>query len=747
VTSPAETADAVQYRKSLAAGPRKTRTRRSPQPVFTTHKARSEWFRQREAWPFREPSGAAIVAERGRLATELQPAAGAEAWDFAGPTNVGGRITAMVGHPSDANRLLLGAAGGGLWRTLDGGNSWEGLWHREPTLNIGSLALDPANPETIYCGTGEANLSADSHPGFGLFVSRNGGDTWSVLADAVASGIPTRIGALAADPFNPSHLRLGGLTHSDGPDGMYASHDGGQSWERDQGIASGSYRCHAIVFDPGRQGTIFAVVWTRGTQSGLWRSRNGGQTWHQLTLGLPAASLVGRGALALAPSDTKILYLQLAQGRFQGSTDGVLGVFRSSNGGDTWTEVGGQHFAGERQMSYNNSIVVHPTDPDHVLCGGVELHRTLDGGASWRRVSRWDAEPGQPNYAHADQHVLLMPAARPGLVYAGNDGGLDVSENGGSTWANRSRGLAVTMYYDLDVAQSDRRVFGGGCQDNGTNLTLTGNPDDHLQITGGDGGWLVIDPTVPAHLFSSAQHMFLWRHRPADGWRTLRIPASTAEKNRVWMMFMILHPQDPTQILVGGTRLWRSTDDGDSWIALSASFDGSPISALEIARADPSRIYVGTENGGVFASTDGGATWSGDLSGPVLPGRTITRLKTRPDDASSVYATVANFMSSSVFHSADGGATWVDLDRGRLPRVPFNSVAVLPRLPDVVFLACDVGVLASRDAGGTWTNLTSNLPNVIVVDLALHEGEEILLAATYGRGIWSLDLAGYLAGG
>ena len=232
------------------------------------------------------------------------------------------------------------------------------------------------------------------------------------------------------DPFDPSHLRLGGLTHSNASDGMYLSRDSGRTWQRDLGITTGSYRCARDRFRPAAQGTLFAVVWTRGTRMGIWRSRDGGQSWHQLTTGLPATSLIGRGALAIAPSDSRILYLQFAQGRFQGSTDGVLGIFRTSDGGDHWVDVGGTHFTAERQMSYNNTIIVHPTDPDHVLCGEVELHRTTNGGTSWRKVSRWNAEPGQPNYAHADQHGLLMPPARPGLVYAINDGGLDVSQDG-----------------------------------------------------------------------------------------------------------------------------------------------------------------------------------------------------------------------------------------------------------------------------------------------------------------------------
>ena len=742
-----EPTDAAADRESLGSGPRKTRSRRPPPLVFTTHKERSRWFRQREAWPYREPSAQALAHERARLAAELPPAPGTEAWEFAGPANIGGRMTALVCDPNDADRLLAGAAGGGVWRSRDGGRSWESLWHREPTLNVGALALDPHDPALVYCGTGEANLSADSHPGVGVFVSRDAGESWSLLADAAATGLPTRIGSIAVDPFDPRHVRLGGVSHGTGSDGMYFSRDGGLTWQRDDGVSGGSYRCHQIAFDPTTQGTIFATVTARGTLSGVWRSRDGGQSWEQPRAGLPDPSRIGRGSLALAPSNPRVIYLQLAQARFAGSTDGVLGLFRSADGGDGWSEVGGNHFARERQMSYNNTIAVHPTDPDHVLCGGVDIHRTRDGGGSWRRVTDWAAERGQRNYAHADQHALVMPTARPGTVYAANDGGLDVSEDGGTAWANRSDGLAVTMFYDLEVAQSDRRVYGGGCQDNGTNLTVSGRPDDHFMVTGGDGGWLTIDPNEPAHLFTSAQHMVLFRHRPGDGWKRLELPASASERALVWMMFIAMDPGDSRRVYVGGERLWRSDDDGDNWTDLSGALDGSPITAVEIARADRRRLYVGTENGGVFRSRDGGATWSGDLAGPVLPGRTITRLKTDPADADLLYASVANFMTSNVFRSLDGGATWEDVDRGRLPRVPHNSLALSPRHPGVVIVCNDVGVLASKDGGDNWLDLTRDLPNVMVVDLVWHEADDVLFAATYGRSIWRLDLRGFLAGG
>jgi len=184
-----------------------------------------------------------------------------------------------------------------------------------------------------------------------------------------------------------------------------------------------------------------------------------------------------------------VLYA-FAADQASGSSDLLLGVFRTADGGRTWANVTTTHFNKEGQISYGNTIAVHPTNPDHVLCGGVDLHLSRTGGKSWTRVTVWNSDRGTKNYAHADHHGLLMPVGASGRVYDPNDGGMDVSEDGGLTWANRSNGLAATMYYDADVAQSDGRVFGGGSQDNGTLITTTGGSDDHYEILGGDGGWI-----------------------------------------------------------------------------------------------------------------------------------------------------------------------------------------------------------------------------------------------------------------
>lgn len=720
----------------FSGAPKKKRRSGIPEPRTTTHKKRTAWFKARAAWPYREPSGHRLFSERSRAVVRLGAQPGAAQWESVGPTNVGGRMTSLAYAPRKPNTIWAGAAGGGVWKSEDGGQQWRALWHSQPTLNVGSVAVDPANPAMVYCGTGEANLSADSYPGVGVFRSTDGGDTWQILAPAETTGLPTRIGCLVVDPFDSTHLCLGGVTHTTGgSDGMFVSRDGGLTWGRQTFPGNGPYRCHAIVFHPTARDTLFATVAARGAQSGIWRSTNGGASWTHLRKGLPSSEKMDRTSLAIAPSRPSVIYAITSTLK-----EGVLGVFRSDNGGNTWTNFAGTHFRKEGQMTYGNAIAVHPTDPDHVLCGGVDLHLTRDGGKTWIQTTKWDAKPGKPNYAHADHHCLVMPVEQPGLVYDMNDGGMDLSLDGGLRWVNRSNGLVTSMFYDIDVAQSDGRMFGGGLQDNGTNVTTSGGPDDFVEITGDDGGWMLIDPKSTKHLYTTSQNMVVNRFRSSDRWKVVSPPAKKSERDEVWMIFLEFDPNDSRTVFAGGLRVWRTRDDGANWSAVSPVLDDSPISAVEIAQANSKLIYVGTENGGFYRSTDGGNSWSEDLASPMLPGFTITRVLSSPTNALTVYATVANFGARHVFRSKDGGSTWVDIDRGQLPDVPHHAIAISRAAPSTLYVCSDAGVHVSTDGGGTWKSLTRNLPTVPIVDLVFHEKDRTLTAASYGRGIWRLRI-------
>ena len=263
--------------------------------------------------------------------------------------------------------------------------------------------------------------------------------------------------------------------------------------------------------------------------------------------------------------------------------------------------------------------------------------------------------------------------------------------------------------------------------------------DDHFEIEGGDGGWMVYHPQKANNVYASYYNMNITRIRGTQR-RDVSPHASNAEKESVWMVYITLDPNKPATVFTGSYRVWRSKDDATTWHPVSGSLDGSSISAIEVAPADSQRIYIGTENGGFFRSLDGGNTWSSNMAGPELPGVTITRLESSPTNADVLFATVANFGNSHVFRSDDAGAHWHDVDGGRLPDVPHHAVVVSPDDPNTVFAANDAGVYVSHDLGATWHNLKRNLPNTMFVDLVYHQGAGTLTTATYGRGIWRLKV-------
>lgn len=727
----------------LQVGFQKKRKKGPPAPRYSYAKRRAGWFRSRTTWPHNEAPGAELVAERAKARGLPKPAKGALQWVLVGPTNVGGRLTCLVVHPQEPDVIWVGAACGGVWKSENAGVTWDRAWDdHEATLNIGSLAVDPQNPKVLYCGTGEANLSPDSYPGVGLYRSRDSGQSWELIASCAEVGVPTRIGDVAVDPFDSRHICLGGVGHK--PDdaepssygGLWQSRDAGRTWRRDDWFSPFNYWCHCVVFSPTRPGLVFASLTERGVRDGIWRSRDYGKTWEHLTHGLPPADHMDRTMIAVAPSEPDVVYAQVAS-----AEDRVLGVFVSEDGGDSWRKISGHHFQREEQMTYANAIVVHPTHPGRVLCGGVELHLTTNRGEKWKKVTDSFADLDSVHYAHADHHRLVIPPAEPNRVYDASDGGLSLSEDGGLTWKRRSAGLAITMFYDADVSQTDPNVFGGGTQDNGTWITLSGNRGDFQRIDEGDGGWMVIDPTDEKHIYSSVYNVWITRHitRRSRAYKRDISPGIVRNKDDFWMVYIDMDPKKPTTAIVGTDRVLRTRDDGLHWDFISEVLDGSAITAIDISRTDSQRIYIGTENGGVFRTTNGGKTWSGNLASAVIPGFQITRIESHPVEPEVAYVTTGNFGKRHVFRTNDGGDSWACID-GNLPGVPFHAVVVPDWDPESVYVASDAGVFVSRDGGKRWLDLKLNLPNVQCVDLVAQRDERTLMVATYGRSLWRLKV-------
>ena len=727
---------------------------------FSTFKRHSAWFSQRLSQTLHE-TPARELEDFWKHRTQSLAHSRLPKWECMGPFNIAGRVTTLIAHPTHPHHLWAGAAAGGVWSSANGGASWKSCWPHWASHNIGALAFDPADPNIIYCATGEANISPDCYPGTGLYISRDAGANWELLAAADAHALPCRIGVLLPCKSTHSMLYLGGLTLDEShPAGLYGSPDGGKTWLRENGPSSSNYTCHSLVAHP--DGYLLAGLYLGGAQTGIWR-RAGDGAWKQLHAGLPAGDKTGRISLAMALSHPDTVYALVADR--QGGE--VLGVYRSRNGGERWQEVGGPHFAAEAQSSYNNTIAVHPEDPDRVVCGLNDVHISSDGGATWLRASQWDAAEGSPQYVHSDQHAIVLPGGN--LIYVANDGGVAASEDFGETWAMRAHGMVNTMFYDIDVAPGDGSIFGGGAQDNGTLVAgVSEKEGDFLHVLGGDGAWIVFDPQDENHVVGSYSDIHIFRHTAPQHWSVefweeiSPKGMKQGEHHQNAIAVLAMDPAHPHTLWVGSRRLWRTTRDGREWQPVSPEFDGSPVTAIEIPPAAPGQVWAGTRNGGIFRSLDHGETWSGNLSGPEIPSRVITRIESHPRTASRLVVTIGGtgMVSRSiprarrrgaisitsgmesiahVFLSEDGGLTWRPIDTPGMPDVAYHAAVFETHEPYRLFVACDCGVWMTNDFAA-WTDVSTALPNAIISDLVYHHRDRSLTAATYGRGIWRVIL-------
>jgi photosystem II stability/assembly factor-like uncharacterized protein len=751
--------------------------------VADPNKDRTQWFLSRSIFPLRDAMPSAL--EDFWLHQENFVHVPDLHWENAGPSNFAGRVTCLLIDPNNQSHLYAGSAAGGLWRTVNGGRTWNSCWPKYLNQSIGALAIDADDSTRVLCATGEANYSSDCYPGSGVYVTSDSGFTW-VPYLAAAGGdpldaqaraqLPRRIGTIAfgRDENKNPRVVLGAVSYDESlPAALYLDR-GANGIVPDTSWGIRSYNCHAVVFHPTEDNIMYVAIEPRGSQNGIWRSKDYGKTWERLRHGLPAGQLCGRMSVAISPSNPRVLYTMISS---TSHGHGVLGVFRTHDGGDTWQSIGGHHFEKETQLAYNNCIAVHPTHPDFVVCGAVDLHLTTDGGKSWNRITTGQRgsppEKFPPNFVHSDHHSVVID--RAGWIYSGNDGGVALSEDGGKTWQDRSGGMHTSMFYAADAAQSSSNIYGGGTQDHGTLIAgvprAAGEPPppegEFTRVLSSDGGWIEFDPSEAEHVFGTTTDLSIWRHRPGQpwaagpqlvNWHSVSIKSESmtgAEKELRGMAVLEIEPgrrPGRKKLWLGTSRVWQTETDGDSWKPISPTFDGSAISAIECATSNPQVLFVATSQGKIFRSTDGGETWSGNLANAAIPQRLITRIGTHPKSASYVVVTVAasgvpgtsldgDAPYAHVFESDDMGVTWRPLDGlsdAGLPDVVYNALAFETREPYRLFVGGDSGVWMHD--GMRWASVAGNMPNVVVSDLIFHHDDQYLYAATFGRGMWRLKV-------
>jgi photosystem II stability/assembly factor-like uncharacterized protein len=719
-----------------------------------------EWWENQRAFPGTSVNQAAFSAAReqaqfDRARAALTTSAEGLIWTQLGPYNIGGRVTALAVAPGGTT-VYLGAANGGVFKSVNSGVNWTPVtdgWGWE-LFSIGALALDPTNANVVYAGTGEANNSVDSYDGNGLLRSADGGQTWQSLGLQATA----RIARVAVDPSNPSRIFVAamGTQFSTGPDrGLYRSEDGGQNWSRVL-FVSDSTGATDVLINPAHPETVYCATLERvrrytyrrahGPESGIWRSADHGSTWTRLTSGLPTPSdSVGRIALALCATKPSIVYAQIGSGPGLGWVG--LGMYRSLDGGQTWsrrdTDTSFRSAFGGFCW-YFGDVAVDPNNENVVYAQGVSLMRSTNGGQTFSNVT---------GSAHVDQHGMWIDPANSNHLYLGNDGGFFSTTNWASTWF-KSVDLPITQFYAGCVDPSNASRVGGGTQDNGSMLTASSPATWYEIAPGGDGFYVLIDPTNPNIVFSEWQNGSggYGPYRSTNGGGSGGYGTGITTTDRFnWCAPFVMDPADHNVLLCASHRVYKSTNNGVSYTAVSGDLTAYPnpassltyhtITTLDISPADPQHYYAGTDDGRVWRSNDAGASWTNVSAG--LPLYYVTRVTADPVAPGVVYVCLSGFgqdqHSPHVFRSGDQGATWAPV-AGNLPDAPANDLVVDPADPNTLFLATDLGVYFTRNLGGEWNALGTGMPLQAIFDLTLHQPSRTLVAATHGRSQWKINL-------
>ncbi len=704
----------------------------------------SDYFFQQRAYPKNKiDQNAYKSALAYRERTRKQATKRNNTWEFAGPINVGGRVTDIEMFPDDLNTIFVGAASGGIFKSTDQGENWQPIFDDAASLSIGDITI--ASDRTIYVGTGEANAGGGSlaYDGVGVYKSVDEGAAWGWkgLADVGS------IGKVVVNPNDANEVYVAAMGHlfdNNADRGVYRSQDGGDNWEQVL-FVSDSTGAIDLAIDPINPNVLYAAMWERirrpnkrqygGATSGIYKSTDGGDTWNELTNDLPSLPAdKGRIGVAVAPSDPNILMAIYAE------RDGALqGIYKSTNAGTNWNQV--DDIGSVPFMWWFGKIFIHPETPDIVFAPGLDLFRSRNGGLSFANVSSGDM--------HVDQHAVFIHPLNTSLVVAGNDGGVYISTSGGSGWQKKNT-LPITQFYTCEIDFLNPRNLYGGTQDNGTNRTLTGDFDGWQPIFGGDGFRVLVDPTDNQFIYAEAQRGAFGRS--IDGGLSFVFGTNGIANNdrNNWNTPVAMDFNNPSTLYFGTQRIYKSTNRAANWSAISPDLSNGnqstnltfgTVTSIDVSKVNGNIIYAGTDDGNVWNTLDGGATWT-KLS-DNLPNRWVTDVATDPINQATAYAVYSGYRFGEnighIYKTVDNGNSWTAIS-GNLPDIPLNALIVNPANTDQLFVASDIGVFETKDGGIDWTLLSTELPNVIVTDLDFHAPTNRLVAATYGRGLYAYEV-------
>jgi hypothetical protein len=641
-------------------------------------------------------------------------------WRFLGPygmTNgqtygdtrvvVSGRIAAIAVDPTNANHILCGSAGGGVWETKDKGVNWSPRTDYMPTLTVGALAFNPSAPATVYCGTGEGNFYWTL--GAGLLRSTDGGTNWAVIATApfVGQGFYDII----VDRANGNHL----LAATTG--GVYESTNGGINWTLRKGG-----QCWDISMSPAGGGSAEVLA---AFGDGVYRSTNGGTTYAKVTLpGAPAG--FNRLAVDISRSNPAVAYAF-------GASGANSFIFRRAAGG-AWALVASPAGLATGQAWYDWFLAVSTDNDSQIYLGAIEAYRgTLSGGSwTWVTISN---KPGQD--IHPDQHAIAIDPSNANQIYVGCDGGLFSSPDRGINWTSLNNRLGITEIEYMAQDYGSSRWLMAGTQDNGSVRYTGSSAWDH--IADGDGGDCGVNRAAPDIVYHSYYSMGMERSTTKGNfgsfsWIGPNVPAGYSA------LFYPPMEVNNNTVAQAGQTVYVSRNQGTTWT--NVALPGGVASAMYIP--NPDTVFVGMNNGNIYRIKWSGVAWSAAaaLTSP-RPGANISDLFVDPANLNRIWATFTSMGGNRVFRSDNGGTSWVNCTPG-LPNLPINAVEVHPGNANRVWVAADVGVYESLNAGASWTAFANGLPNSLAVDLLYHPHARVLRAGMRNRGVWEIPVDGFL---
>jgi photosystem II stability/assembly factor-like uncharacterized protein len=689
-------------------------------------------------------------------------------WISLGPVMNSARVETIQGVPSRPGTMYVAFGAGNLWKTVNHGLTWKSIFDNQSALGIGYFALAPSNPDVIWLGSG-VNLKKPrnfTHPGTGVFRSVDGGETWKNL------GLPDsyQIGKIAVHPKNPDIAFVAALGHFWTPNqnrGLYKTSDGGKSWER---ILYVNERTGAndIAIAPSDPNTVYASMWEMypgisGSESGIYKSSDGGKTWARLKSGLPEGPKTGRIGLAVSWTNPEKVYALVDN--LNKDKDPAAEVYRTINGGKSWARTHKDELQIFANIGwYFTRCQVNPRNDDELFALGIRIAHSTDGGKTFTLVGGdvFHLFPSPATPLHLDHCDLWINPLNPDHLAVGNDGGCYVSYDKGRSWLHYNN-LPTGEFYDISVDNETPYNVYGGVQDDASVVGPAREwnpkfPDGWKYIwldawSGGDGCYTMPDPQDPNTIYFSSQNGGIMRKdMRADRSKSIQPRLPKGQPGMLRYNFVapyVVSFHNPLVLYHAGNFVFKSLNRGDSWALISPDLSKSAdekrasiaAGAVAESRLVPGLVYAGTDKGAFWVTQDDGKEWTENSAG--LPNRYIRSISPSRFSRSRVYVAITGLneddLENHLFASEDYGKTWKSIT-ANLPGEPANVIVEDPVNENILYAGLYRGVYVSVDRGRTWSLLGREMPAAAVSDLVIQEREMELVAATYGRGIYKMGI-------